>query len=97
MMQRRNFTAERQQALENLGAVAEAFGYFFNAKGEIVYACNSIWLKMDDLKRIPKVVAVAGGKQKAQAIMAVFTHWKKGILVTDEGAAREIMRLAELK
>nr|PZN09195.1 MAG: Cro/Cl family transcriptional regulator [Caldicoprobacter oshimai] len=96
MMQRRNFTPQQQRDLERRGAVAEAFGYFFNAKGEIVYACNSIWLKMDNLKRIPKVIAVAGGRQKAQAIMAVFKHWRKGILVTDEGAAREIIRLAEL-
>ncbi len=96
MMQRRNFTPQQQRDLERRGAVAEAFGYFFNAKGEIVYACNSIWLKMDNLKRIPKVIAVAGGRQKAQAIVAVFKHWRKGILVTDEGAAREIIRLAEL-
>lgn len=96
MMQRRNFTLEQQRELERRGAVAEAFGYFFNAKGEIVYACNSIWLKMDNLRRIPKVIAVAGGRQKAQAIMAAFKHWKRGILVTDEGAAREMIRLAEI-
>ncbi len=96
MMQRRNFTPEQQRKLERLGAVAEAFGYFFNGKGEIVYACNSIWLKMDNLKRIPKVIAVAGGRQKARAIMATFKHWKRGILVTDEGAAREMICLAEI-
>ncbi|MBM7582678.1 central glycolytic genes regulator [Caldicoprobacter guelmensis] len=95
MMQRRNFTYEQQEELERRGAVAEAFGYFFNSKGEIVYACNSIWFKMDNLKRIPKVIAVAGGRQKAKAIMAVFKHWKKGILVTDEGAAREMIQLCE--
>jgi central glycolytic genes regulator len=95
MMQRRNLPASLQQELENMGAAAEAFGYFFNTKGEIVYACNSIWLNMDNLKRIPKVIGVAGGRQKAQAIVAVLTHWKNGVFVTDEGAAREIIRLVK--
>ena len=33
MMQRRNFEPSLQQSLEKLGAVAEAFGYFFQCKG----------------------------------------------------------------
>ena len=60
----------------------------FNARARL-FTCNSIWLNMDNLKRIPKVkVWPEAGKR--QAIVAVLTHWKNGVFVTDEGAAREI-------
>ncbi len=97
MASRRNFTHTQCQSLEKLGAAGEAFGYFLNSEGDIVYASKSIWLKMDDLKRIPTIMGVAGGKRKAQAIMAVLTHWRNSVLVTDEGAAREMVRLAKLR
>jgi len=92
---RRNLSENQIKVLEKKGAVAEAFGYFFDQEGKIVFSSNSIGLNINDLQRISRLVGVAGGKQKALAIMAVTCYCPGGVLVTDEGAAREILRLAE--
>ena len=91
---RRNLSESEIQILRENKAVAEAFGYFFNQKGEIVFSSNSIGLNIRDLKRIPQLLGVAGGKQKALVIMAVAYHCPGGVFITDEGAAHEILRLS---
>lgn len=97
MAARRNLGPEYISILQTGGAIAEAFGYFFNRHGEIVLSSNPIGLNIDDLKTIPNVIGVVGGKQKALAIMAVLLHCPHSILVMDEGAAHEILRLARAK
>lgn len=94
MADKRNLLKDQTIALEKAGAVAEAFGYYFNKQGDIIFATSSIGLHISDLKAIPKVVGVAGGKQKADVIIAVLTGWKNTTLITDEFAAKEIIRLA---
>jgi central glycolytic genes regulator len=79
--------------LQEKNAVAEAFRYYFDEKGNIVYEVPGIGLEMKDLDHIETVVAVAGGKRKAEAIKAVLGHGRLDVLITDEGAAREIIRL----
>jgi len=91
---RRNLSKDQVEILKKREAVAEAFGYFFNQKGEIVFSSNSIGLNINDLQKIPKLIGVAGGKQKAQVIIAVASHCPGGALITDEGAAHEILHLA---
>lgn len=92
MAKRRGMSKETMKFLKEKRAVAEAFGEFVNSKGEIVYKLSRIGLQSSQLDRIPHVVAVAGGKHKAEAIKAhaktVPPHtW----LVTDEAAANEIL------
>ena len=41
------------------------------------------------------MVAVAAGRRKGQAILAVLRGCKHAVLVTDEGAAQEMLRLME--
>ncbi len=94
MASKRNVSTEQFSALMTSGAVAEAFGYYFNRKGEIIFASNSIGLHFEDLRCIPEVVGVAGGKQKAEAIIAVLTGWTNSTLITDEAAALEILILS---
>lgn len=93
---RRNLSKNQVEILKKRKAVAEAFGYFFNQKGEIVFSSNSIGLNINDLQKIPRLIGVAGGKQKAQVIMAVACHCPGGALITDEGAAHEILHLASI-
>jgi central glycolytic genes regulator len=93
MARRRNLSADRINNLERAGAVAEAFGYYFNEHGDIVYASSSIGLSIDELRHIPHSVGIAGGHQKAIAIAAVMRHWENSVLITDEGAAREVIKL----
>ncbi|GBF10646.1 central glycolytic genes regulator [Tepidibacillus sp. HK-1] len=89
---RRNVPKEILDLLEEKHAVGEAFGYYFDQEGKIVYKMKTIGLTLDDLQHIPHMIAVAGGKSKANPILSVLRHNLKPILVTDEGAAREILQ-----
>jgi len=95
MARRRGMDDETTLALIAKGAVGEAFGYYFNARGEIVYSTASVGLRLHDLSNIGKVVAVAGGRSKAWAILAVLSTGRCHVCITDEGAARRVMRLKE--
>lgn len=95
MFRRRGMKPDEIEVLRNKGAVAEAFGYYFDKYGNVVDKTSTIGVKFEDVSKINTIVAIAGGKRKAEAIMATKTHNKNSILVTDEGAAREIVRLLE--
>jgi len=90
---KRGFSEKMIDNLTQHQAVGEAFGYFFNNQSEIVHQMKIIGLKIEDLRNIPYVIAVAGGKKKAEAIIAVTRRSNCSVLVTDEGAAREMMQL----
>ncbi|MGD9677656.1 MAG: sugar-binding transcriptional regulator [Vulcanibacillus sp.] len=91
MAERRNSSKEVMKLLTEKNAVGEALGNYFSKDGEIVYKIKTIGLKIEDLKSIPITIAVAGGKSKADAILSVLKNNFKQILVTDEGAAKEIL------
>jgi len=97
MSKRRGLTEQEISELKDKGAVSEAFGYYFNKFGSIVERTSTIGVKFEDVKNIGKIVAVAGGKNKAEAIIATKTYNENSILVTDEGAAREIIKLLEIE
>lgn len=93
MSKRRGLQEEQIQKLLEKGAVAEAFGYYFNKKGEVIYKTPTMALSFDDVKNIENIVAIAGGTNKAEAIIATKTYNPAMVLVTDEGAAKEMLRL----
>ncbi|MFD1672535.1 sugar-binding transcriptional regulator [Agrilactobacillus yilanensis] len=93
MAKRRDMSPSEIQMIKDKRAVAEAFGYFFNEAGEVVYKIPRIGLQIRDLDHIPYVFAVAGGRSKANAIQAYMKNaphqtW----LITDEGAAQKILK-----
>lgn len=93
MARRREVPGEQVARLQELEAVAETLGYYFNAQGEIVWQANSIGLRLGDLETIKTVIAVAGGSGKARAIKAVAAKGHQYILISDQGAAQAIMEL----
>ncbi len=92
MAARRQLPAEKIAAIIAAGAVGEAFGYYFNSKGEVVYTTPSVGINWEDLPKIRKVIAVAGGADKAAAIMAVVNAKNQNVLITDEAAAEVIIK-----
>lgn len=93
MAERRGLSEEEIQSLENMGAVGEAFGYYFDKDGKIVHSTTTVGIKYEEVKKIKTQVAVAGGSQKAKAILSVIKNNNKTVLVTDEGAAKEMLNL----
>lgn len=92
MAERRRLPQDEVMLLRKKGAVAEMFGYYFDARGDIVHVTPSMGLRPEDLEG-KEVVAVAGGSKKAPAIVAVMANRPREVLVTDEGAARAILAI----
>jgi central glycolytic genes regulator len=78
--------------LDEEHAVAEAFGYFFDQTGRVIHKVQTIGLQWEDLFGAQVVITVAGGKSKARAIQAYFKKGPDSVLITDEGAAQEILK-----
>jgi len=94
MARRRGASEEEIENLRQKGAVGEVFGLFFDAQGEIVERIPSLGFYLEELgEHINNVIVVAGGRKKAEAIVAVIGNHPRELLITDEGAARKILEL----
>ncbi|MFZ3590142.1 sugar-binding transcriptional regulator [Bacillus sp. DJP31] len=93
MAERRKTPLKDLEKIIQEKAVAEAFGYYFDATGNVVHKVKTIGIQLDDLKNAKCVIAVAGGSSKAQAIQAFMKQGHDTIIVTDEGAAKELVNL----
>lgn len=91
MARRRQLDDAEIAQLERSGAVAEAFGYYFDALGRTVFTMSTVGLRQDDLRKMRLVIGVAGGCTKAKAIAAAAKAYRMDVLVTDEGAARALL------
>jgi central glycolytic genes regulator len=94
MVKRRNIPREEMEILESLGAVAEMFGYYFDKDGNMVYYTPSMGIRPEDLQG-KKTISVAGGANKAQALLAVVKRYSREALVIDEAAALKIMEIED--
>lgn len=97
MAKRRGIDETTIMQLITEGAVGEAFGCYFDTAGDIVYNTTTVGLRLEDLEKIPVVVAVGGGKSKAWAVMSVLARGYCDVCITDEGVARRVMSLKEIK
>ena len=93
MAHRRSMSKDLVAMLKEKRAVGEAFGYFFDESGRVVYRISRIGIQLEDLASMDCVVAVAGGASKAKAIVSYMNHApKQTCLITDEGAAKAILK-----
>ena len=78
------------------GAVGDMLGEWFDARGRIVTSATTerrIGLRLEQLRDMPNVVAVAGGRDKAEAVLgAIRGHFLK-VLITDEPTAEQLLAL----
>lgn len=91
MAKRRELDEGTIDDLLQRGAVAEAFGYYFDKDGNIVQEVNTIGVKIDYYKKMDNIVAAAVGKEKAEAIIAISKLNKNLVLSIDEKLAEEIL------
>jgi central glycolytic genes regulator len=90
---RRGLSEKEIMEINKMGAVAEAFGYYFDNEGKVVHTTTSVGLTISDLKNIRIVIAIAGGANKAPAIQAFLKYHNPTVFITDEGAARKLLEL----
>lgn len=82
--------------LREQGAKGEAFGYYFDDKGNVVHRIRTVGIQTDQLENVRLIIAVAGGKSKAEAILSYMESApRQTTLVTDEGAARAMLAKVE--
>lgn len=96
MARRRGLNEKEIEQIIEKGAVAEAFGFYFNKEGLIVHTTTSVGLSAKDLNNIRTVIAIAGGASKAPAIQAFLRYHHPTVLITDEGAARRLLEVEEV-
>lgn len=93
MAKLRGTSMEVESKIAKAEAKGEAFGYYFDKKGTVVHRIRTIGIQTKQLERVPLLLAVAGGKSKAEAILSYMAIApKQTTLVTDEGAAKEMLK-----
>jgi len=93
MASRRSLDDNEIEKIIEKGAVAESFGYYFNKNGEIVHEISTIGIDLNKFKTLKNVIAVAGGVDKAESIIAISKLNSNLVLVTNEATA---IRMNEL-
>lgn len=88
-------SASLTRRLNEQGAEAEALGCYYAADGRLLYAASSVGVDPSKLSPGCRMIAVAGGCSKGAAISAVMRHAHHYMLVTDEAAAQELLRIHE--
>jgi lsr operon transcriptional repressor len=89
--------AEDSRGLRERGVVGDILGQFFDSDGQVVSLPihdRRIGIELSQLASIPKVVGVAGGEHKAEAILGALHGGFLDVLVTNELTA---IRLLELR
>lgn len=84
-------------AIAAMGAVGDICTYHYGIDGKLVpleLHQRIIGIDLPSLSRIPLVIGVAGGREKAEAILGALRGGYINCLVTDEVAANEVLRLA---
>lgn len=91
MAKRRKTDEQTIQNIKDEGALAEAFGYYFDRHGHVVHQIPTVGLRLEDLQHMDTVIGVAGGKSKGEAIAAIMRSGHSNVLVMDEAAAKEML------
>ena len=91
-------TESQIQELEARGAVGDISLRFFDAQGRCVkHPINDrvVGLDLDQIRRIPRVIGVAGGPHKVEAIRGALRGKLINVLVTDEDTATHLLATPE--
>ena len=82
--------------LREQGAVGDVLGNYVDERGTLIAAPHSrrlVALSVDDLRRIPTVMAVVSGPEKPLAILGVLRAGIVDVLIVDEDNARAVLDL----
>jgi DNA-binding transcriptional regulator LsrR (DeoR family) len=89
------FSSEELQTLEAKGAVGSICLRFYNGYGEEIespFKAQVFGLELAQLKSIPRIVGIAGGKRRREAILgALRGHWIN-VLITDQFSAEALLK-----
>lgn len=87
-------SAPDRAMLPGLGVMAEFLGHLVHDRGQVAnFALNQrlVALRPDEIRRCPRVVAVAAGEDKVGPVQSVLRGGYVSVLVTDEDTATAIL------
>jgi len=91
-------TDDELQELEQCSAVGDICGRFFDIHGEqCLLMSEIIGISLEQLKALGNVIGVAGGEQKASAILGALRGGYLNVLVTDTVTAAAILEKHEIE
>lgn len=95
------FSRDELRLLSSKGAVGDICLRFFDAAGQpVVTPLNDrvISMELNQLRRVPRVIGVVGGKRKTAAIRGALAGRWINVLITDRAAAERLLqdRAAEI-
>lgn len=93
MVLKRGISKELQEEILECGAVGEAFGCYFDKNSNVISVSASPGINIKSLENVREEIAVAGGDNKVEAIIAALYNNDKAVLVTDEYAAEKIIEI----
>lgn len=88
---------DEYQELRERGVVGDVLGHLIDAQGEPLtwsYGENLVSVSLEDMRKIPRVLAVAAGASKARVILAALRGGYVSDLVTDAETARAVLSMA---
>ena len=83
--------------LVEAGAVGDIALRFFDAQGNSIHSPlddRILGITAEQLRKVPRLVAVAGGPDKVEAILAALKSKMVDVLITDRDTAEELVRRA---
>lgn len=89
-------TASERADLASLRTTADICGIVFDDKGQVVTSPVTervVGITLDELRRVPEIIAIAGGRDKVAAIAAGLRSGLVSTLVTDTHTARRLLRV----
>ena len=85
----------QMRILKTAGAVGDIAVQFFDKNGTKIRSAvdaQIIGLDIDAIKKIPRVIGVAGGSNKTEVLRAALSGRLINVLITDDGAARNLLK-----
>ncbi len=91
------FSNQELKLLSNKGAVGDICLRFFDAAGQpVVTPLNDrvISMELSELRKVPRVIGVAGGRRKTGAIRGALAGKLINVLITDRATAERLLKLS---
>ncbi|MBR0379051.1 MAG: sugar-binding transcriptional regulator [Mogibacterium sp.] len=92
-------SARERRSLVDHGAVGDMCLQFYDSNGDIdgfgFFNDRVAAMRLEDIRKIPSKIGIAGGKRKAEAVIGAIRGGYLNILITDNECAKRLIELAE--
>ncbi len=93
MASRRRLSLDIVQKLKDNNVQSEAFGSYFDSKGNNVYQSKTIGMNYEDVSKVTNIFTIVGGGTKANAVYSYLNSKPKNTtLIIDEPLCKKILK-----